>query len=197
MRDKSSLFKLFITALILCAVFISTVSCAQQAPLRMTLVSDKRSYNPDDPIVMQIRVFNNNVNAFKKKQRVIVSKGFFSRDYHLLLTIIDPEGISVSKKHAVIAKEPAPPYREGNRFLVPVEIIPPGAESIYLVKDARRYYNFENKFGWYTAYLRTSLQTFCDYETLPSGELVADLKCKKGEIYNPLTSNRIRFEITP
>ena len=197
MSFQSAPIRIFKTVILLCVFFMPLVSCAQQAPLRITLVSDKRSYNPEEAIGMQIRLFNNNDTAICKSQTVIVDRGFFTRDYHLLLTIIDPEGIPVSKKHAVIAKEPAPPYRAGNRLLVPVEIIPPDAESIYIMKDARRYYAFKNKFGWYTAFLRTSLQTFCDYETLPSGEAVADVNDKNGKVYNPLTSNRIRFEIKP
>ena len=183
--------------ILLCVFFMPMVSCTHQAPLRITLVSDKRSYKPEEPIGMQIRLFNNTATTICKSQPVIVDRGFFSRDYHLLLTIIDPEGMPVSKKHAVIAKEPAPPHRAGNRLLVPVEIVAPDVESIYIMKDARRYYSFKDKFGWYTAYLRTSLRTYCKYITLPSGEVVADVNAKNGKVYNPLTSNRIRFEITP
>ena len=98
------------------------------------------------------------------------------------------------------------PNRSSNRrhltgpaasFIVPVEIIAPDAENIYLMKDVRDYYRLEGAAGWYTAQVRASLETFCRYTEAPSGELSAELFAQCNRTYNPLVSNKIRFEILP
>lgn len=197
MRQRPSFFSPAVKVVLMCSCFFLTISCAHQAPVKIALISDQRNYGPDDPIAVQIRVINTKVNWLQQKRPLVTSRGFFSRDYHLLLTILDPEGIPVPKKHVYMTNEPQPPYRAGGLSLAPVEIIAPGHESVYLIEDVRDYYDLRDKYGWHTAYLRTSLRTFCWYKSLPTGELAANLKAWNGRVYSPVTSNRIRFEIKP
>jgi hypothetical protein len=184
------------TWLVLCLCLSFAVSC-QKPPIKMNLISDNISYKPEDPIQMQIRVFNDNTNIFGQKRPVIARQGFFYQNFHLLLTIIDPNGVPVAKRFAEPAIEPALAYRSGNRFLVPVEIIPPDGENVYVMNDARKYYRLGEIYGWYTADVRASLETFSRYKERPTGELYGELFARCNKAYNPLSSNKIRFEIAP
>ncbi|KPK15669.1 MAG: hypothetical protein AMK69_27140 [Nitrospira bacterium SG8_3] len=181
-------------------VFSLCLSCAtlrQKPPVKINLISDKVSYEPEEPIKIQIRVLNNNKNFFGQKKPLIARRGFFDQDFHLALTIIDPQGLVVAKKHFGSVTEPVPPYRVGDRFLVPVEIIPPDGESVYVMKDARKYYYLGETHGWYSAVVRAPLETFTDYAEDATGELYAELFAKCSKAYNPLSSNKMRFEILP
>ena len=157
------------------------------------LVSDKKNYKPDDNIQLQISIYKKSVDT----EKLIVHKDFFKKPYHQLLTIIGPDGRPIPRKQAVIAKEPAPAYSYKGSLLVPVELAIFKSPKIWLIPDARKYYGFEGKFGWYTAYLRTSLETFSGYKELDSGIMMADLLDKDRQIYDAVASNRIRFEIAP
>jgi hypothetical protein len=182
-------------ALCLCLSF--TVAC-QKPPVKINLISDKVLYEHKEPIQMQIRVYNDKTNIFGQKKPVIARRGFFYQDFHLLLTIIDPNGVPVAKIRPESLIEPAPPYRLGDRFIVPVEIIPPEGENVWVMKDAGKYYHLEDAAaGWYTADVRASLETFCRYKEGPTGEPYAELSSFWNKAYNPLTSNKIRFEIIP
>jgi hypothetical protein len=170
---------------------------ADGPPIKINIVSDKTRYSPESPIAIQVRVFNNNWNPNGEKDEVIAGEGFFSRDYHLMLTVIDPTGKPVALKHHRIATEPPPPYNFNGKTYVPVEIVSAKAENLFFMKDARKYYDIGRKYGWYTAYLKTSLEIFSDYIMTPDGALMADLNDKNRKIFNPLSSNKIRFEIVP
>jgi hypothetical protein len=196
MKNSQSIRRVTPIWLVLCLCLSLTVSC-QKPPIRINLISDKTSYEPKEPIQMQIRVYNDKTNVFGQKKPVIARKGFFYQDFHLLLTIIDPDGVPVAKRHSGPVGEPAPPYRAGKRFLVPVEIIPAGSENVYFIKDAHKYYRLGEIHGWYTADVRASLQTFSRYKEGPSGEPYGDLSAWCNKAYDPLTSNKIRIEITP
>lgn len=196
MKNGQSINRIIPIWLVLCLCLSLTVAC-QKPPIKINLISDKNSYEPEEPIQMQIRVYNDKTNFFGQKKSVIVRRGFFYQDFHLLLTIIDPNGIPITRKHIGPAGEPAPPYRTGNRFLVPVEIIPVGGENIYFMKDIRKYYRLDETHGWYTADVRASLQTFSRYKEGPTGEPYGDLSAWCNRSYDPLTSNKIHFEIVP
>jgi hypothetical protein len=145
---------------------------------------------------MQIRVYNDKTNILGQKKPVIARRGFFYQDFHLLLNIIDPNGIPVSKIRPESLIEPTVPYRLGGRYIVPVEIIPPDGENVWVMKDVSKYYHMEDaSAGWYTADVRASLETFCSYKEGPTGELYAKLFSFWNKTYNPLSSNKIRFEI--
>lgn len=182
--------------LVLCLCMLLTTACCKP-PIRINLASDGTVYEPDAPIRLQVRVFNEKTDIFGRKQAVVARRGFFDQDFHLRLTILDPDGLPAAKIHPESVVEPAPPYRSGDSFIVPVEIIQPDAENIYLMKDVRDYYRLEGTAGWYTAQVRASLETFCRYTEAPSGELSAELFAKCNRTYNLLVSNKIRFEILP
>jgi hypothetical protein len=104
----------------------------------------------------------------------------------------------VSKIRPESLLEPEAPYRLGGRYVVPVEIIPPDGENVWVMKDISKYYHLEDAAaGWYTADVRASLETFCRYKEGPTGEPYAELFSFWNRTYNPLSSNKIRFEITP
>ena len=178
----------------LCVSF--AVSC-QKPPIKINLISDQVSYKPQEPISIQIRVFNINKNIFGVNIPVIARYGFFDQDFHLRLAIIDPNGLPIPKKYSGAVSEPPPPYRLGEQFLVPVEIIFPNAQNVYVMNDARRYYHLGDTYGWYTAVVRTPLETFSSFTEDPTGKPYAELFSRCGKTYNPLSSNKIRFEITP
>jgi len=196
MKNRQSI-RLIIPRLVLCLCLSWAVSCQTTPPVRINLISDKASYEAEEPIKIQVRVFNDNINFLGQKKPVIARQGFFYQDFHLALTIIDPSGMVVAKKRSGSVIEPAPPYRVGDRFMVPVEIIPPDGENVYVMNDARKYYYLGDTYGWYSGIVRTSLETFSDYQEKPTGELYAELFSKCSKAYNPLTSNKIRFEILP
>ena len=196
MKNGQSIRRMTPIWLILCLCLSFAVAC-QKPPVRINLISDKVSYKPQEPIQLQIRVYNDKTNVFGQKKPVIARKGFFYQDFHLLLTIIDPKGLPVAKRHPDPVIEPASPYRAGNCFLVPVEIIPVDGENIYVMKVARKYYRLGEIYGWYTADVRASLETFSRYKEGPPGELYAELFARCNKTYNPLSSNKIRFEIAP
>ena len=196
MKNGQSIRRMTPIWLVLCLCLSLTVAC-QKPPIKINLISDKNSYEPKEPIQMQIRVYNDNTNIFGQNWPVIARRGFFYQDFHLLLTIIDPNGVPVAKRHSGAVGAPAPPYRDGNRFLVPVEIIPVDGENIFFMKDAHKYYRLGETHGWYTADVRTSLQTFSRYIEGPTGKPYGNLSGWCNRAYDPLTSNKIRFEIAP
>jgi hypothetical protein len=170
---------------------------ADSSPIKIKVKSDKIRYSPEDSIAIQIRILNNNWNPKGEKEEVIANEGFFSRDYHLMLTVIDPTGKPVALKHPRVETEPPPPYNFNGKLYVPVEIVSADAENIFFMKDARKYYEIGRKYGWYTASLNTSLEIFSEFSLTPAGELIADLMDKGRKKFNPLSSNKIRFEIVP
>ena len=166
MKIGQSIHKVLSIWLVFYLCLTLAVAC-QKPPIKINLASDKNSYEPKEPIQMQIRVYNDKTNFIGQKKPVIARKGFFYQDFHLLLTIIDPNGVPVARRYSGAVGEPAPPYRDGNRFLVPVEIIPVDGENIFFMKDANQYYRLGETHGWYTADVRTSLQTFSRYKKGP------------------------------
>ena len=129
MKNSQSIRRLTPIWLVLCLCLSLTVAC-QGPPIKINLISDKTSYEPAEPIQMQIRVYNVKTNILGQKRPVIARRGFFYQDFHLLLTIIDPNGVPVARRYSGAVGAPMPPYREGNRVLVPVEIIPVSGENI-------------------------------------------------------------------
>jgi hypothetical protein len=196
MKNSRFISRATVIGLVICLCLSFAAGC-QKPPIKINLISEKISYEPKEPIPMQIRVFNDKTNIFGQKRPVIVRRGFSDQDFHLRITIIDPNGMPVARQHSGAVGEPAPPYRSGKRFLVPVEIIPVGGEYVYFMKDAHEYYRLGEIHGWYTADVRTSLQTFSRYQEGPAGEPYGDLSGWCNRTYDPLTSNKIRFEIAP
>ena len=62
----------------------------------------------------------------------------------------------------------------------------------------RGYYRLEEgAAGWYTADVRASLETFKHYTEASTGGLFAEPFARGNQAYNPLFSNKIRFEDPP
>ena len=165
--------------------------------VKINLISNKTKYEPDEPIKMQIRVYNSRADIFGQEKPVIANHGFFYQDFYSRIYILDPNGVPVEKKYSRSAIDPAPPYYKDGTFRVPVEIIPPGAENIYFIEDVRKYYNLTNSYGWYKAVVKAPLETFYSFEKSPTGEPHAELLSSCNRQSNPLYSNTIRFEIVP
>ena len=176
-------------------LFLLFPAACCKPPIKINLISDGTVYESGAPIRVQVRVANVKKDILGRGQPVVARRGFFDQDFHLRLTVIDPDGMPVARIRPEPVIEPAPPYRSGDRFIVPVEIIPPDAENIYFMKNLRDYYRLENNAGCYTAQVRASLETFCRYNEATSGELSAELFARCNRNYNPLVSNKIRFEI--
>ena len=62
--------------------------------------------------------------------------------------------------------------------------------------DAREFYQLE-KYGWYTAQVLAPMETFSNYETDEAGVRYSYLDDPGRQAYNPVSSNKVRFEIAP
>jgi hypothetical protein len=164
------------------------------SPIKIELGTDKESYGPTEAIPIQIRIYNDPADNVGD---VIANRAFTSQQYHLALKIIDPEGLSVSLVNAMVAPEPGPPFRYEGKNLVPVEIIPAAYEQISGMLDARTFFKFGDKYGWYTAQVQVPLETYSRIELDLNSSLFGDLADPGRVAYNPLSSNLIRFQIQP
>ena len=168
---------------------------AQDAPVQITLVADKAEYIQGDPIMIQIRVFNDNTNpGTGMVEPVITREGFFAQDFRLKITFIGPDGKPIKNRYETIDPEPGPPYRFGGRDTVPAEIIPPDGQNNYLLDDAHAIYDLLQP-GWYTAQVLVPFESFSEYGTDEAGGLLAYLDDPGRQAFDPLASNQIRFEI--
>ena len=170
---------------------------AQDSPVKITLMTGQEQYIEGDPIQLQIRVFNDNFNPESGlKEPVIAREGFFSQDFHLLITFIGPDGNPIKYKFQTPDPEPGPAYRIEGRDVAFAEIIPPDGANTYVVHDAQQYYNLLQS-GWYTARVLVPFEAFSEYFTTPAGGILAYLDDPNKQVYNPLASNQIHFEIVP
>jgi hypothetical protein len=170
---------------------------AQESPVKITLMSAQEQYIEGDPIQLQIRVFNDNFNPDTNlKEPVIAREGFFSQDFHLLITFIGPDGNPIKYKFQTPDPEPGPAYRLEGRDIAFAEIIPPDGDNPYVIHDAQEYYNLLQP-GWYSARVLVPFEAFSEYFTTPAGAILAYLDDPDKQVYNPLASNQIHFEIVP
>ena len=176
---------------------VLTVSVAAQTlpppPIKIDLDTDKDTYGPTEAIPIQIKVYN---DAYPIGD-VVANKAFTFQQFHLALKIIDPDGQALSLVNSMVAPEPGPPFRYEGRNLVPVEIIPVGYEKITGMPDARTYFKFGTKYGWYTAQVQVPLETFSRVTLDLNGNFFSDLADPGRIAFNPLSSNLIRFQIQP
>jgi len=182
--------------LLLMLGFAGPIEIFAQEPVKINLMASQPAYVEGDPIQIQIRVFNDNLNAGGSIDPVITRNGFFYQDFHLLITFIDPDGLPVVRKFVGPADEPGPPYRINGRDAVLAEIIPPDGDNSYVLGDARDYYVFTKR-GWYTGQVLVPFDAFSEADIDESGNLVAYLDDPGLRSFNPLASNKIRFEIAP
>jgi hypothetical protein len=188
---------IWVLPILLYTLLITVAAEAQEtpsSPIKIDLDTDKESYGPAEAIPIQIRIYN---DPFDYVGDVIANKAFTSQQFHLAVKIIDPDGLTVSLVNAMVAPEPGPPFRFEGKNLVPVEIIPAAYEQISGMLDARTFYKFGEKYGWYTAQVQVPLETYSRIELDLNSNLFSDLADPARVAYNPLSSNLIRFQIQP
>ena len=183
-------------------VFLSLAGTApaqdsQDSPVKISLMTASERYVEGDPIQLQIRIFNDNFNPDSGlKEPVITREGFFSQDFHELITFIGPDGNPIKYKFQTPDPEPGPAYHLEGRDVAFAEIIPPDGENPYVIHNAQEYYDLLQT-GWYSARVLAPFEVFSEYFTTPAGVILAylDVDDPNKQFYNPLASNQIHFEI--
>jgi len=181
-------------AVILAFIMIATASARATSPMTIVLVSDKLTFQPGEPVKMQIKVMN------ESGQDVITRKGFFNQDFHLRISFTDPDGNTVNSKFQDAGSEGGPAYRYQNKDAVFAEIIPvydpnnAATVRTVIIDDARRFYNL-TKYGRWTAQVLASFESYSHSTTDPStGDVLAFLMNRQA---GPgfVASNAISFNI--
>ena len=195
MKTKTR-FTICAMVLVVLPVLLVTAAWAQvpgSPPIKISIVSDNTTYGPEDPIKIQVKVFNDPDDSVGE---VISWEGYLDKNFHLMITFIDPDGNHITNRFAMVDPEPGPPHRLSGRNAVLAEIIPPDGENLIVIDDAHEYYDL-TKHGWYTAQIRVPLETFSEYVTGPGDNLFAYLDDPGRQSFNSIASNEIRFEIAP
>ncbi len=165
-----------------------------QAPIAITLVASKASYLEKEPIKLEIRVAN------ISDADVITRKGFFNQAFHLKLTFIDPDGEVVRFFSLAGGAEGGPPLCvRGQCTAVQAEVIPPPprGEKVTIIDDAKGNYDL-TKLGHYRAFVSVPLNTFAGAtKDAATGEQFAFLDGPGRQLFDPLRSNSISFDIVP
>ena len=174
--------KLTFWMLLLGVIFlVQGVVSAQEAPVSIRLLSDKTSYQPGEPIRMQVDVIGDSFLA---------RKGFSARDRRLLITITGPDGNVIRCKYLRSSDEPGPPYRFEERDAAFAEYF---EASTVVLEDAGEFYEFVQN-GLYTAQVFESPEAFAESDIDDAGNLIAYLD--SATAYS-VASNKIYFEIVP
>jgi hypothetical protein len=184
---------LWIFALAPALIFVSlgyAQTTASQIQITLGLGSTTQSIGPTAPIPITISVKNVSASAVYTRQ------GFLAQDFHLKMTILDPDGLPVPLKYQAVAPaEPGPPYRVENMNVAFGEMIPAGVERLIGMQDCRTYYTFPQKYGWYTTEVRVPLETFPGFLSgMPVSNFV-NIDDPGKVVFDPLVSNKARFEI--
>jgi hypothetical protein len=114
--------------LLLVSLLLVTASSAQEevSPIKISLVPNKTSYAPGEPIRIQIKVYNNTSGE------VITHRDFMDRDFHLMVTFTDPDGVPIRTLYQGALDEPLATPTINNKFVFSVEIIPSDWEGIWV-----------------------------------------------------------------
>ena len=195
MRESRKHFSLVAISLVV-ALLLCTGAFAQTAddsPIKINLTVSKTSFAPGEPIGFQIRAYNVPGDAAPD---VITREGFFGQDFRTQITFYDPDGLLIRNRFKVATNEPGPATQFMEKEAAVVEIVPPipAGERNLVLNDAREYYDLI-KYGWYTAEVLVPMETFSTYYQNENGVLYAFMDDPGRRSYNPLASNRVRFEI--
>ena len=168
------------------------------APIKISLTAAKTTVGPDEAVKLQIRVYNASTSD------VITREGFFDQNFYTVITFTDPDGLPVRNTYKAETDEPGPPDFFGGRAAFEIETIPPldyplsdgtlVGERVIVLDDAREFYIL-NKYGWYTAQILVPMETFSEYVEDERGVFYSFLDDPGRKGYNPVASNRVRFEI--
>jgi hypothetical protein len=177
--------------LLLLSILLPTAAPAQSSPVVLGLTPEKTVVQPNEPIKLQIKVYNNTGTE------VITQRGFLAQDFHLMLTFTDPDGKLVNRRDAVVGEEPGPPARLEEEDGALAERLPAGSAAnpnrLLVIEDAHAYYDLV-KSGRYTARVRSDLETYGRTGDDPELGLIGFLKNPAAEGFD-LLSNDIAFEI--
>ena len=198
MRKACKMFNLVAMSLVLAVLSCAGALAQDDPPIKISLTAAKTSFESTDPIKLQIRVYN------AAGSDVITREGFFDQNFYTLITFTDPDGLPVRNIYKQETNEPGPTDSFGGRPAAEVEIIPPVApplpgdtlvgERILILENAREYYKID-KYGWYTAEILVPMETFSYYEADERGVTYGFLDDPGRKAYNPVASNKVRFEI--
>jgi hypothetical protein len=186
------MFKLLAAGLFLVVMVLPLTVHGYDAgsPIQIQLSASKSHYESTEPVVLQVSVYNA-VNS-----TVATQVGFFKRDWHLAIWFTAPDGTPVRQKYLKGGSEPPGVFLFNKREAVFAELVPTGAEDSTLLNDARIYYDL-NQYGTWSAVVQAPLYVFHDYSKDEiTGNRYGFLN-PKPSTFNPLTSNKVAFEILP
>jgi len=182
---------LYFTGWLILSILLLTAASAQESPVRINLVTDKTSYLTGEPVKMQVSVFNDSA------EDVITHSDFSGQDFYLMVVFTDPDGELIRTKFSPGGTEPGPPARFEERDAVPAEVLLTDWNVTTVVDDVHYYY-YLTKYGHYTAQVFVAIETFSEYvEDLDTGARFAFLDDTGRQFFNPVSSNKISFDIIP
>jgi hypothetical protein len=171
-------------------LLIATAS-AQVSPIKAKLLATKKIYGTDEPIEMQVTVYNDIA------QEVISREGLQDQNFHLMITFTGPDGKAIRSRFDEGVDEPPPPRRYGGKDAALVEIVYPDWDHTTVMDDARAFYDL-TKPGLYKAQLFFSLERFSNFFIDPVTEAqFAYLDDPGRQHFDPVASAEISFEILP
>jgi hypothetical protein len=177
--------------LLLVSLLLVTASSAQEevSPIKISLVPNKTSYAPGEPIRIQIKVYNNTSGE------VITHRDFMDRDFHLMVTFTDPDGVPIRTLYQGALDEPLATPTINNKFVFNVEIIPSDWEGIWVMDDASKWYGNFTKRGRYTVQAVVTFETFSSAFVDPDTGVDFAYADDSLATFNPIPTDPIAFEI--
>jgi hypothetical protein len=176
---------------LLLSMLLTATASAQVSPIKAKLLTTKKSYGFDEPIGMQVTVYNDIA------QEVISSEGFQDQNFHLMITFTGPDGKAIRSRFDEGVYEPPPPPSYGGKDVALVEIIYPDWDHTTVMDDTRAFFDLW-KPGLYKAQLFFSLEKFSTYFMDPVTEAqFAYLDDPGRQNFDPVASAEISFEILP
>ena len=192
MTRDNAMIRLFSAGLflVLLVVPLSGYGYETGSPIQIQLTASKSQYAGTEPIVMQVSVYN------AMSQTVATQVGFFDRDWHLSVWFTAPDGTPVHQTYLQGTEEPKGLLKHNKRDAAFADFVAAGKTDSTLIKDVRTYYNL-NQYGTWTAVVPAPLYVFHDYEKDDiTGNKYGFLE-PTPSTFNPLTSNKVTFEILP
>jgi hypothetical protein len=191
MKKPIRLISWAVFSLSLAVLIVTPVRAQVESPIKITLTPSQENYDPDEPIRIQI-VVNNTSEAYD----IITREGFQSQDFHLKVTFTDPDGLPIRTLDQGAVDEPLAPLTFQGRPATPAEIIPEAWEGIWVMDDARLYYDFsEGKLGRYTAQVFVTFETFASAFIDPDSESLLAFLDDSLDVCNPIPTDEVGFNI--
>ena len=214
-------FKIFCILFVQIPFLVVILLCYAEPPIHVELVASKTWYAWEEPIVLQVRVYNCD-EPLKGKQvcagskTVAVQRGFFDQEWDRTIYFKGPDGrpvrhpmfssgtepqgtfpvISQEKTSPLSVRSKSPHKKPQRQQAVRVDLVPPGEVKVVTLHDARENYDL-SQYGMWEAQILLPLQVF-NYTTLTVGdEIQAVGYYPPISFYSPLKSNKITFQRAP